>query len=146
MNNNLQGPQKAADPLNTELVVSKEAHPQVPEKSRREAWSRLRKAGRAHDHPTESVHCSWVLDPSQKNLVKDVSKSWGNLKTTWGLSRASQTLCSEEPVFVFIFLVCLRCFSEKAMATHSSTLAWKIPWTDEPGRPQSMGSRRVGHD
>ena len=35
---------------------------------------------------------------------------------------------------------------EKAMATHSSTLAWKIPWTEEPGRLGSMGSRRVGHD
>ena len=32
------------------------------------------------------------------------------------------------------------------MATHSSTLAWKIPWTEEPGRLQSMGWRRVGHD
>ena len=36
--------------------------------------------------------------------------------------------------------------SEKAMATHSSTLAWKIPRTEEPGRLQSMGSWRVGHD
>ena len=35
---------------------------------------------------------------------------------------------------------------EKAMAPHSSTRAWKIPWTKEPGRLQSMGSRRVGHD
>ena len=35
---------------------------------------------------------------------------------------------------------------EKAMATHSSTLAWKIPWTEEPGRLQSMGLQRVGHD
>ena len=35
---------------------------------------------------------------------------------------------------------------EKEMATHSSTLAWKIPWTEEPGTPQSMGSQRVGHD
>ena len=34
---------------------------------------------------------------------------------------------------------------EKAMAPHSSTLAWKIPWMGEPGRLQSMGSRRVGH-
>ena len=33
-----------------------------------------------------------------------------------------------------------------AMAPHSSTLAWKIPWTEEPGRLQSMGSQRVGHD
>ena len=35
---------------------------------------------------------------------------------------------------------------EKDMATHSSTLAWRIPWTEEPGRLQSMGSQRVGHD
>ena len=38
--------------------------------------------------------------------------------------------------------VCL----EKAMAPHSSTFAWKIPWMEEPGRLQSMGSLRVGHD
>ena len=35
--------------------------------------------------------------------------------------------------------------TEKAMAPHSSTLAWKIPWTEEPGRLQSMGSLRVGY-
>ena len=35
---------------------------------------------------------------------------------------------------------------EKEMAIHSSTLAWKIPWTEEPGRLRSMGSQRVGHD
>ena len=35
---------------------------------------------------------------------------------------------------------------EKAMVPHSSTLAWKIPWTEEPGRLQSMESLRVGHD
>ena len=36
--------------------------------------------------------------------------------------------------------------SEKAMAPHSSTLAWEIPWMEEPGRLQSMGSLRDGHD
>ena len=36
--------------------------------------------------------------------------------------------------------------TEKAMATHSSTLAWKIPWMEEPGKLMSMGSLRVGHD
>ena len=36
--------------------------------------------------------------------------------------------------------------TEEAMAPHSSTLAWKIPWMEEPGRLQSMGSLRVGHD
>ena len=35
---------------------------------------------------------------------------------------------------------------EKGMTTHSSILAWKIPWTEEPGRLQSMGSLRVGHN
>ena len=35
---------------------------------------------------------------------------------------------------------------EKEMATHSSTLAWKIPWTEKLGRLQSMGSQRVGHN
>ena len=35
---------------------------------------------------------------------------------------------------------------EKEMATHSSTLAWEIAWTEEPGRLQSMGSQRVGRD
>ena len=37
-------------------------------------------------------------------------------------------------------------FMGKAMASHSSTLAWKIPWMEKPGRLQSMGSHRVGHD
>ena len=35
---------------------------------------------------------------------------------------------------------------EKEMATHSSTLAWEIPWTEEPGGLQTMGSQRIGHD
>ena len=35
---------------------------------------------------------------------------------------------------------------QKAMATHSSTLAWSIPWTEEPGGLQSMGSQRVGYN
>ena len=43
--------------------------------------------------------------------------------------------------FNFISLLC----KEKAMATHSTTLAWEIPWMEEPGELQSMGSRRVGH-
>ena len=35
---------------------------------------------------------------------------------------------------------------EREMATHSSILAWRIPWTEEPGGLQSMGSQRIGHD
>ena len=61
---------------------------------------------------------------------------WGckELDTTEGLSLSLHT-CHVETII-----------QEKAMATHSSTLAWKIPWTEEPGRLQSMGSHRVGHD
>ena len=44
------------------------------------------------------------------------------------------------------FIAFLSQVSEKAVAPHSSTLAWKIPWTEEPGRLQSMGSLKVGHD
>ena len=44
------------------------------------------------------------------------------------------------------FYVPRSCEAEKALATHSSTLAWKIPWTEEPGRLPSMGSHRVRHD
>ena len=61
-------------------------------------------------------------------------------------STRSQTarthFCSERPFKLFKLVNS----TEKAMATHSSALAWKIPWTEEPGRLQSMGSRRVGHD
>ena len=48
--------------------------------------------------------------------------------------------------FLFYYLTLTYMPLEKAMATHSSTLAWKIPWMEEPGRLQSMGLLRVGHD
>ena len=43
-------------------------------------------------------------------------------------------------------MVCLADPLEKEIATHSSTLAWKTPWIEKPGRLQSMGSQRVRHD
>ena len=49
--------------------------------------------------------------------------------------------CKRVGIYVYLWLI-----QEKAMAPHSSTLAWKIPWTEEHGRLQSMGSLRVGHD
>ena len=54
------------------------------------------------------------------------------------------TFCASEGVCKILILA--RGNKEKAMALHSSTLAWKIPWTEEPGGLQSMGSLRVGHD
>ena len=50
------------------------------------------------------------------------------------------------PLHLVSIFYCLHLLSEKAMAPHYSTLAWKIPWTEEPGRLQSMGSLRVEHD
>ena len=50
------------------------------------------------------------------------------------------------PRFSQVFWQRLGTFSEKAVAPHFSTLAWKIPWMEEPGRLQSMGSLRVGHN
>ena len=49
--------------------------------------------------------------------------------------------------YLIVVLICISLVmsAEKAMAPHSSTLAWKIPWTEEPGRLQPMGSQRVGH-
>ena len=49
-------------------------------------------------------------------------------------------------VISLLFNMLSRLVMEKAMATHSSTLAWRIPGTGEPGRLPSMGSHRVGHD
>ena len=57
-------------------------------------------------------------------MVKRLSTMW----ETW-----VRSLGQEDPL-------------EKEMAIHSSTIAWKIPWIEEPGRLQSMGSQTVGHD
>ena len=48
--------------------------------------------------------------------------------------------------FCFVFTINYEHFQKKAMSPHSTTLAWKIPGTAEPGGLPSMGSRRVGHD
>ena len=65
---------------------------------------------------------------SRASLVAQTVKRWPTMWETW-----VQSLGWEDPL-------------EKEMATHSSTLAWKIPWTEEPGRLQSTGLQRTGHD
>ena len=62
------------------------------------------------------------------SLVAQTVKHLPTMQETW-----VQPLGQEDPL-------------EKEMATHSSTLAWKIPWMEESGRLQSMGSPRVGHN
>ena len=66
---------------------------------------------------------------------------WLDLLAVQGTLRSFPT-----PQFKSINSLALSFLSEKAMATHSSTLAWKIPWTEEPGRLQSLGLLRVRQD
>ena len=61
-------------------------------------------------------------------MVAQMVKNMPSLQETW-----VQSLGWEDPL-------------EKGMATHSSILAWTIPWTEEPGGLQSMGSKRVRHN
>ena len=61
------------------------------------------------------------------SLVAQMVKSLPVMQETWVLSLGGEDLM------------------EKEMATHVSILAWRIPWTEEPGEPQSMGLQRVGH-
>ena len=68
------------------------------------------------------------LYESWTSLVAQTVKHLSMMRETW-----VQSLGWEDPL-------------EKEMAIHFSTIAWKIPWTEEPGRLQSMGSQRVGHD
>ena len=55
-------------------------------------------------------------------------------------------MCYDIFIIIIMFLIFITFSMEKAMAPHSNTLAWKIPWMEEPGRLQSMGSLGVGHD
>ena len=65
---------------------------------------------------------------SRASLVAQFLKSLPAMQETW-----VQSLGQEDPL-------------EKEMASHSSILAWRIPWTEEPGRLQSMGSQRIRHN
>ena len=69
---------------------------------------------------------TWIFSPA--SLVAQMVKNLPAMRETWVWS-----LGLEDPL-------------EKGMATHSSILAWRSPWTEEPGELQSMGSKRVGHD
>ena len=65
---------------------------------------------------------------SEYSLVAQMVKSLSTMRETWVRSLGQEDLL------------------EKEMAIHSSTTAWKISWTEDPGRLQSMGSQRVRHD
>ena len=92
------------------------------------------------------------LDGIPDSMDMSLSKTQGDSETgkpgtlqPMALQRVGYDLVTEQPRTNTKHNL-IRTRSEKAMAPHSSTLAWKIPWMEEPGRLQSMGSLRVGHD
>ena len=108
---------------------------------------------------TTSSPLSWPTEALSTELLKSTSAWFGE-----GNSTALQYSCLENPMdggawkaavhgvtegrtWLSSFTITFHFHAlEKEMATHSSVLAWTIPWMEEPGRLQSMGSLRVGHD
>ena len=87
-----------------------------------------------------------VKNTGFRSLNKRSSKSAIQLATAWEPSSTRSWGLSHNAELMSRIAWLQTHDSEKAMAPHSSTLAWKIPWTEEPGRLQSMGLLRVGHD
>ena len=87
------------------------------------------------------------------NIFESILISWMNLAPIVK-SEVSQKEKNKYCILMHIYIymesrqmVLMKLYAgQKAMAPHSSTLAWKIPWVEEPGRLQSMGSLRVGQD
>ena len=93
--------------------------------------------------------------PGKSHGLKEPSRlqSMGSQRVRHDLATKQQKMSYFTKIFLTRFAILpvttsalLYRVTEKAMAPRSSTLAWRIPWTEEPGRLQSMGSRRVGHD
>ena len=115
-------------------------------------WRKLSNVGRIEFHTgcrqgwylAESLGvASSVFQPASILIGYIISSQWSKHHSDWLL--CSLWLVAAWPVLL-VKCIWLLCLMEKAMASHSSTLAWRIPWTEEPGRLQSMGSLGVGHD
>ena len=100
---------------------------------RRHGWQKMR----WFDSITDSV------DMNLRKLWEIVEDGRAWCATVRGVTKSAHDLETEEQWCIHVFVFVGICTS---MAPHSSTLAWKIPWTEEPGGLQSMGSLRVRHD
>ena len=87
------------------------------------------------DNLRRGISGSWSMDQCQQALPNSSSDDV--------LICKSASLSTSFPILVFFFISVILSI---VLAPHSSTLAWKIPWTEEPGRLQSMGLRRVRHN
>ena len=88
-----------------------------------------------------------LFKPQKVVFGKDTCSIQANKRLLWNvLSSSCWNWNSQCDSIWKVIVFRLGLEAEKAMAPHSSTLAWKIPWTEEPGRLQSMGSLRIGHD
>ena len=86
-------------------------------------------------------------------MEMNMSELWGTVEDrgTWqaaiyGPDSDWMTTLYKLKMYKMFFDTRLYCNMEKEMAAHSGTLAWRIPWTEEPSGLQSVGSQRVGHD
>ena len=99
----------------------------------------------------KGVHQGCILSPCLFNLYAEyIMRNAGLKEAQAGIKIAGRNInnlrYADDTTLLAESTEELEGLLEKAMATHSSTLAWKIPWTEEPGRLQSMGLLRVGHD
>ena len=96
--------------------------------------------------PTQGINYKVLKEVRAKGLHCLMDRRIQRKKTTnFGISTDKQPESYRtDRATLRKFNTCQALLAEKAMATHSSTLAWQIPWTEEPGRLQSMGSLGVG--
>ena len=96
----------------------------------------------------ESVLMRWMnLEPIKQSEVRQKEKDkYHVLMHIWTSLVAQMVKCLPTMQETWAQSLSGEDLLEKEMATHSSILAWKIPWMEEPGRLQSMGSKRIGHD
>ena len=103
----------------------------------------------SHQGLYSEVSQAWIWILALLLIHRMASGRWINFWVPWSLNDrkyTSPTEVSWDYLFCWACIFLIFCYVSKAMAPHFSTLAWKIPWTEEPSRLQSMGSLRVGHN